>query len=146
MSARRNDLLHLLRANLWPLQGSGLVAHKSSECFSVRHVPDGVRGGHGDADRALVGGKSYQRFEEMEHRAADSRRRSAGAYRETRHADDGWFAGHRFSHHLDPFMGAAVTLLCFDHYYRDPRVWSCRFLRRLSIAAEAEQTRTNCTP
>src|SRR5256885_13137483 len=48
----------------WPFQGSGLVARKSSECFSIRHFPDGVWGGHGHADRALVGAQSYQRIED----------------------------------------------------------------------------------
>jgi len=121
------------------------VARKSSKCFSVRHFPYGVWGGHGDADRALVGGQSYQRFEEMEHRSANSGRRSSGAYRQARHTDDGRVAGHRFSNHFDFVMGTAKRSLCLGHHHRDPGVRSRGVRRRLSKAGEAAQPRTNWT-
>src|SRR5881394_1526117 len=110
----KNVLLHPLRTDLHPLQGSGLVSRKGPERFSVRHVQDSLRLGHGDADLAAVWQEADLRAQEMGHRTADSRRGAKGAYRQARYADDGRAADYRRSYHLDIVMGEALRTLHLD--------------------------------
>jgi phospho-N-acetylmuramoyl-pentapeptide-transferase len=63
----------------------------------------------------------------MEHRPADSRRRSAGSHGQTRHADDGRRADSRFGFDLDFAVGAAVECLRLDGDDRDAAVRAIGF-------------------
>src|SRR5229473_8021755 len=63
----------------------------------------------------------------MEHRPADSRRGTAGAHRQARHADDGRVAGDRFGGDLNVAVGAAVELLHLGDHCGDAGVWAVGF-------------------
>src|SRR5687768_17150910 len=116
-----------------------MAVRQSAECFSVRHLSDRLGSYHGVANFALVRPLCDQRLKEMEHRAANSRRRTPGAHRQTRYAEDGRFARHRFGGYFNAPVGATLELLRLDHRPGDDGVWRGWVRRRLHQAGEATQ-------
>src|SRR6267378_1257131 len=73
----------------------------------------------------------------MEHRTTNSRRRTAGAYGQTRHADHGWRVNRRLGGDFNFAVGAAFERLCLDSSADDDPVWCDRFRGRLLQNGEA---------
>ena len=62
----------------------------------------------------LFGGKLIEALQKMEHRTTDSRRRSAGAHGQARHADDGRRADRRLGGDFNSAVGATLKRLRLD--------------------------------
>src|SRR6185437_9058606 len=140
-----NDLLHLLRADFYALQRS-LVGRKSSQRFSVRYVSHGVCSDDVSDHLAGVWPQNDRRAEKLEHRSADTGRRSAGAHGQARHAHDGRTVNWMFRNYLDIALGATFESLRLDYGCGDARIWRSGFRRRLSEAGKATQPGTDGAP
>ena len=120
-----------------------MVSNQGAQRLSIRHLSNGLRFDYGAAAFVVIWRPSDSRLEDMERGTADSRRGTAGAQGQARHANHGRRADNWLRGHFNFAMGQALECLRMDGRDSHAAFWGDRFRRRLLQDGETAQPRVD---